>query len=339
MHERCCDVLSLMDFYIGTYTRNTDSEGIYHLEISEERHRLSLASIADNPSWITRDKKRGVVYAVSEVNDGNATGGGVSVYQDNRGILDLIESLPSEGDDPCHLCLQSDHLFATNYSSGSVVPYRVSDKGFLIKGERVNHEGSGPDPKRQESAHAHSSMVVNDSLIVADLGMDQHMVYDLDLNRISEFVAPSGAGPRLMAADRNHLYVICELSNTIETYTKGTWEHLGSVSTLPGDFTGATYTAHLQLSKDGRFLYGSNRGHDSVVVFSLEEGLPRPVQWVPSGGRHPRHFTLTEDESMLMIANRDDNNIVLYSRDAGSGLLTGLDLEIPVPAPVCIVQT
>ena len=142
-----------------------------------------------------------------------------------------------------------------------------------------------------------------------------------------------------MAASNGYLYVICELSNTIETFRLARhYEHVNSTSTLPDDFDGASFTAHIALSADGRFLYGSNRGHDSIVVMTIEDGFPKPVQWVPSGGRHPRHFALTQDGSILIVANRDDNNIVLYKRSEATGLLEDMDREIEVPAPVYILQ-
>ena len=344
MPDRCNDVPSVMDFYIGTYTRGTGSTGIYHL-VEEDGHSLTCAASADNPSWLVRDHSKGIVYAVSEVSNGSASGGGVTVFKErSNGRLKLTQSMPSEGDDPCHLTLGDNQLIATNYSSGSVISYSIRDNGELGDSHRVDHEGSGPDPDRQEAAHAHSSVKVNGSIVVADLGTDRLMVYDSNLDLKDEVTMPAGAGPRLMSVAGGKLYVICELSNTIETYQLGDhqYNHIGSVSTLPEEFDGTSFAAHIEISTDGRFMYGSNRGHDSVVVMSLAGDLPRPVQWVPSGGRHPRHFilaknALTKTESCLVVANRDDNNIVFYQRDSETGLLTDMNRQIEVPSPVCIV--
>ena len=339
MPDRSTDVLKLMDFYIGTYTRGTKSEGIYHLELNEDNHRVYCAAVADNPSWLVQADDS-IVYAVAEVNDGNASGGNLTIFRETpTGRLELTRTIPSQGDDPCHLTLIDDRLIAANYASGSVVGYIKLEGDGLHPTSRVNHHGSGPDQRRQESAHPHSSIAMQGQIIVADLGMDRLMVYDRDLVHQNEIGLPSGAGPRLMTATSEYLYVICELSNTVETFhSAANYEHLNSVSTLPDEFDDPSYTGHIALSADGRFLYGSNRGHDSIVVMAIEEGMPKPIQWVPTGGKHPRHFTLTLDGSMLMVANRDDNNIVLYKRSEATGLLEDMDREIEVPAPVCILQ-
>ncbi len=344
MPHRCNDVPSVMDFYIGTYTRGTRSKGIYHL-VEEDGHSLTCAASADNPSWLVRNHSKSIVYAVSEVNDGSASGGGVAVFKEqSSGQLKLMQSIPSEGDDPCHLTLGDNQLIATNYSSGSVISYSINDNGELGDSHRVDHEGSGPHPHRQKAAHAHSSIEVNGNTVVADLGTDRLMVYDNNLDLKNEVTLPAGSGPRLMSVSCGKLYVICELSNTIETYLidDHQYNHIGSVSTLPEKFDGTSFAAHIEISTDGQFMYGSNRGHDSVVVMSLAGDLPKPVQWITSGGRHPRHFTLakhalTKTESCLVVANRDDNNIVFYQRDSETGLLTDMNLQIEVPSPVCIV--
>jgi 6-phosphogluconolactonase len=328
-----------MEFYIGTYTRGTESDGIYHLHVDDNHYQLTCVAAADNPSWLVSNGTN-LVYAVSEVSDGNSSGGSVSVFQaSGTAQLKLLETRQSLGDDPCHLALNDHQIIISNYTSGSVVRYTLDKTGTPGQFSKAEHHGSGPDPQRQASAHAHSSLLTPDGIIVADLGMDRLMIYDTALEPQEEIFLTAGAGPRLMAATHDHLYVICELSNTIETFRRSEkFEHLDSVSTLPDNFNDASFTAHLELSADNRFLYASNRGHDSIVVMAINDGRPQPVQWIPCGGRHPRHFTLTRDETRLMVANRDDNNITFYGRDRDSGLLKNLDQVIEVPAPVCILQ-
>ena len=328
-----------MEFYIGTYTRGTESDGIYHLHVDDDHHQLTCVAVADNPSWLVSNGKN-LVYAVSEVSDGKSSGGSLSVFQaSGSGQLQLVETRQSLGDDPCHLALNDHQIVISNYTSGSVVRYTLDKSGTPGEFSKAEHHGSGPDPQRQASAHAHSTLLTAGSIIAADLGMDRLMIYNKALALQEEIILTAGAGPRLMAATHDHLYVICELSNTVETFRRSEkFEHLDSVSTLPDNFSGASFTAHLELSADNRFLYGSNRGHDSIVVMAIDDGRPQPVQWIPCGGRHPRHFTLTRDGTRLMVANRDNNNIAFYKRDRDSGLLEDLDQVIQVPAPVCIVQ-
>ncbi len=339
MPERYTDVLTRMQFYIGTYTRGTESEGIYHLHVDDDQYELTCVAAADNPSWLISNETN-LVYSVSEVSDGRSSGGALTTFQaSGPGQLELLATRPSLGDDPCHLALNDHQVVISNYTSGSVVSYSLDKLGMPDHFSKAEHHGSGPDPQRQASAHAHSTLLTTDGIIVADLGMDRLMIYDTGLNLQQEVILTAGAGPRLMAATRDHLYVICELSNTVETFRRAEkLEHLDSVSTLPDNFNDASFTGHLELSADNRFLYGSNRGHDSIVVMAINDGRPQPVQWVPSGGRHPRYFTLTRDGNCLMVANRDDNNITFYRRYSDSGLLSALDQVIEVPAPVCILQ-
>lgn len=339
MPERYTDVLSRMEFYIGTYTRGTESDGIYHLQVNDEQYQITCVAVADNPSWLVSNDTN-LVYAVSEVSDGHSSGGSLSVFQTSEsGQLDLLKTRQSLGDDPCHLALNDHQIVISNYTSGSVVRYTLDKSGMPGQFSKAEHYGAGPDPQRQASAHAHSTLLTADRMIVADLGMDRLMIYDTAMVLQEEVILTAGAGPRLMAATHDHLYVICELSNTVETFRRAEkFEHLDSVNTLPDDFSDASFTAHLELSGDNRFLYGSNRGHDSIVVMAINDGRPQPVQWIPCGGRHPRHFTLTRDGTRLMVANRDDNNIAIYARDRDSGLLEDLDQVIEVPAPVCILQ-
>ncbi len=341
-----------MRFLVGTYTRETDSDGIYHLVLDQdyEVKELLLATNADNPSWLVLHPSLSTVYAVNEVGDFGGDGGAISTYQLDGASLDLVSQVPSLGKDPCHLTVldRGDAIVATNYTSGSVTSYPLDQEGVPGNFESfIQHRGSGPDPMRQKSAHAHSSIVVNDQVIVADLGTDQLVSYamgpsgSLDVTRMKRYRLTPGAGPRHMVHDSAlaYLYVICELDNTIVSFAVAdTLTELGSASTLPSDYTDASYTAQILISRDDRFIYGSNRGHNSIVVFEvLPEGELKLVQHIPTAGDHPRHFVLSPDESHLIVANRDSNNLVVFSRDMESGLLTGLDQQIEIPAPVCVL--
>lgn len=344
-----------MLMFVGTYTHNTDSKGIYALELNGAAGLIagkdSLA-VVRNPSFLVCHPKRTVLYAVSEVSD-QADGGTVNAFRfDRDGRLDLISTTPSMGGDPCHLALNGagTALVVSNYGGGNFATFELREDGAIsAMSSFVQHRGRGVDPVRQKKAHVHSATMIGEAVVcVADLGLDQVISYPISpagllrVDRRKMTRLRPGAGPRHMVIDRNlqYAYVINELDNTIVSLAcngDGVLVELGGVSSLPPDFDGPSYTAHIAMSADGRFLYASNRGHDSIAVFAIEaEGRLRPVQYLSSGGAHPRHFALSPDQSWLLVANRDSNNIVLFKRDSVTGELTATGTSCTVPAAVCI---
>lgn len=340
----------------GTYTRNTDAEGVYAFRCDagfRRFERLVVNTNIDNPSYLVRHPTLDVVYGVNEVGDFEG-GGGISTFNcDAGGKLDLVGKVASMGADPCHLMLgrSGRSLFVSNYSGGNLTSFAIDDGGRLGDFESlVQHGGKGVDPMRQKGPHVHSVCLApgGEHAFVCDLGLDQVVHYPVKGARIlverrtTTRMRP-GAGPRMMTFDHagEFAWVINELDNTIVSFAhNGTGElvELQTVSALPPGFTDASYTSHLVLSDDGRFLYGSNRGHDSIVVFAVEaEGRLRLVQHEASRGMHPRHFALTPDGSHMLVANRDSNNIVVFERDAATGRLAATGAILEVPAPVCVV--
>ena len=342
---------------IGTYTRGTDSQGVYAFEVSDDCRRFAPGPVStdiDNPSWLVRHPHLDVVYSVNEVQDLNG-GGGVSAYAcDENGRLTLIDSKPSMGADPCHLAIDAagSLLCVSNYTGGNLASFALHDSGALGDMQSlVQHGGKGVDPMRQKGPHVHSIALDKHArhAYVCDLGLDQVVRYPLAAGgmiradqRITSRLRP-GAGPRLMCfdSDEQYGYVINELDNSIVSFGRdeaGDLTELASYSALPAGFADASYCAHIAVSGDDRFLYASNRGHDSIAVFRIEGGgRLELVQHQPSLGKHPRHFALSPDEGHLLIANRDSNNLVVMERDAETGRLTPTGTEITVPAAVCIV--
>ncbi len=342
----------------GTYTRGTASDGIYALGNSGEVK--CVADGLDNPSFLVKHPFLDVIYAVSEVRDYRGSGGAVLAL-DAGGAerMRVIGQVASLGDDPCHLAISSTgrFLLVSNYSSGTFATLPVSSTGepgdFI---SLVQHSGSGVDPVRQTGPHVHSVQLGPGErhVYVVDLGIDQIVRYPISPG--GQVNAPGrkttrlkpGAGPRHLCFDAGSgsgsgsgfCYVINELDNTVTSFAVD--EEVGLVematfSTLPPDCEEANYTAEICLSPDGRFLYGSNRGHDSLVVFRvLGEGQLESVQHISTGGRHPRHFALTRDGSQLLVANRDSSNIVVFYRHPETGILTRSGMEYAVPAPVCV---
>lgn len=342
-----------MQMLVGTYTRNTGSEGVYAWRVEPGWTRFTATAVnreIDNPSWIVRHPRLDVVYSVNEVK-----AGAISAFAcDEEGRLTLLNRVASRGADPCHLALHpaGTALFVSNYSSGNLAGFALGDGGEL--GEMrslVQHSGRGVDPLRQSGAHAHS-MVLDpggEFAWACDLGLDQVVRYaigesgEIDATSAVVTAVRPGAGPRLLCFDSTgrFVYVINELDNTLvaaERNADGHFVELEVCSTLPDDFGDTSYCAHIAMSRDGRFLYASNRGHDSIAVFRVtEDGVPALVQWQSTLGRHPRHFSLTPDESHLLVANRDSDNIVVMARNRESGELTPTGTVLGVPAPVCVL--
>jgi 6-phosphogluconolactonase len=343
---------------VGTYTRGTDSLGIYGFEV--DTSPLSFNAIAvnegiDNPSYVMKHPDLPVIFSVNEVRDFGGEGGAISAFSlSEDGKLTLINQVPSLGSDPCHLELAQEGrlLLVSNYTSGTLASIPLGDTGELGSFNNfIQHTGHSVDPMRQKSAHVHSIRAgPNDKYIyVADLGLDQILRYSLDSTghvnaseRSMTRMRP-GAGPRHFCfdADFEHCYVINELDNTIVSFAvnnDGVFVELAIVSALPAGYQDASYCGEIQLSDDGRFLYGSNRGHDSMVVFEvLGNGTLQWVQHIESGGMHPRHFKITPDGSHLIVANRDSSNLVVFERDTFTGKLSRAGIELIVPAPVCIL--
>jgi len=343
---------------VGTYTRGTDSLGVYGFSDDASACSFVAQSVnegIDNPSYLVKHPSLPIVYCVNEVRDFQGEGGAVSAFSlSPDGNLALINQVSSLGIDPCHLeiALKGRLLLVSNYSSGTLAAIPLGDAGELGEFNNfIQHTGHSVDPMRQKTAHVHSTKAgKNDGHVyVADLGLDQMLRYSLDSNgqvnvssRKTTRMRP-GAGPRHFCFDEdfNHCYVINELDNTIVSFAvdyEGALIELKTVSTLPDEYADASYCGEIQLSPDGQFLYGSNRGHDSLVVFEVAgEGQLELVQHIETGWKHPRHFKITPDGNHLVVANRDSNNLVVFRRDSTTGMLNQSGDELSVPAPVCIL--
>lgn len=346
----------LMLILIGTYTRNTDSVGVYAFKSDSDGHFESCAvnPAIDNPSWLVRHPYLEVVYAVNEVSD-MADGGAVSAFAcDASGRLTLLNQKFSLGADPCHLAIDSagSTLYVSNYSGGNFTGFPLAPDGRLQDfTSLVQHGGKGVDPVRQSGPHVHSMTLdtTGQNAYVCDLGLDQVVKYPLlDEGRVmvdgraTTRLRP-GAGPRLLEFDsKSHYgYAVNELDNTIITFERDPSGHLIELSTcssLPEDFVDKSYCAHIAVTADNRFVYVSNRGHDSIAVFRIEDGGALAlVQRQSTLGKHPRHFALSPDEHYVLVANRDSNNVAVFERDPESGQLAATGQEMSVPAPVCVL--
>jgi len=347
--------------YIGTYT-GKESKGIYAYRFDSATGRVSslgLAAEATNPSWLTVRPNRQFLYAANETSDNKGVkSGAISAFDIDRksGKLTFLNQVSSRGADPCHATVDPSgkNLLVANYSSGTVAVFRLHDDGRVGEASAfVQHTGSSVNPDRQKGPHAHSIEPSPDNrfVLTADLGLDQLVVYRFDAAKGS--LTPNdppfaklnpGAGPRHFAfhPGGKFVYVINEMQSTVTAFaydaTAGRLRELQTVSTLPKNFAGENTTAEIRVDSSGRFLYGSNRGADSIAVFSIdaEKGTLTPVERVSTQGKEPRNFEIDPTGKYLFAANQNSGNVVIFRIDAKTGRLTPTGQEFKVPSPVCV---
>ncbi len=347
--------------YVGTYTRG-GSRGIYALRLDLADGTLSRpepAADADNPSFLALSPCRRFLYAVSEVaRSAGRPSGAVRAFAADpaSGRLTPLNQQPSGGAGPCHLIVDSQkrNVLVANYSSGSVAVLPIGPDGRLGPPSCVvQHHGSGPDRDRQEGPHAHSVNLdpAGRFAFVADLGLDQVLVYRYDdaAGKIQPHDPPAarvapGAGPRHLAfhPSGRFVYVINEMASTVTAFAfdpaGGAMSEVQTLSTLPPGWSGETTTAEVAVHPSGRFLYGSNRGHDSIAVFAIDadSGRLAPLACEPTLGAEPRHFALDPAGRFLVAANQDSDTLVPFRIDAATGRLAQAGPPVNVPSPVCV---
>jgi len=347
--------------FFGTYTRKL-SKGIYLSRFNSADGKLSepeLAAELTNPSWVALHPKRRALYSVAETSNyqGQKTGAVAAFALDPAtGKLTKLNELPSHGTSPCHITVDRSGRCAVvaNYGTGSVACYPIKSDGSLGEASAViQHTGSGPNQSRQQGPHAHQAVISQDNrfVFIPDLGLDKVMIYRLDPakgtltpNDPPFASTPPGAGPRHMAfhPKGRSAYVICELTSVIAAYSydasRGAFNQLTTVSTLPPDFSGRNSTAEIEVHPNGRFLYGSNRGHDTIAVFSIDAstGTLTLVEHVSTQGKTPRNFKIDPSGSFLLAANQDTDNVLVFRIDPSTGRLSPTGQSVQVGAPVCV---
>ena len=345
--------------YVGTYTSGK-SEGIYGYRMDRLSGALTRfnAFKSVNPSFLTIDRSKRYLYAVNEVGEyAGKPGGGVSAFAIDplTGNLRLLNEQATQGADPCYLTVDSRKRFllVANYTGGSICVLPVRSDGTLgMLSDLQQHEGSGVK-EQQKGPHAHCIILDRSErhALAADLGIDKVMIYQFDQSngKLTPATQPwvqlqAGAGPRHLTFHPNgkYLYVISELDSTLTVFRyneqNGTLSQIETVSTLPSEFTGVSYCADVHVSPSGKFLYGSNRGHDSIVVFEIDPGTGKLtlVQHVSTQGSWPRNFTLDPAGRFLLVANQRTDNVVTFSIDLRSGQLTPTGVTEQIPSPVCL---
>jgi 6-phosphogluconolactonase len=345
--------------YVGTYT-GPQSKGVYSFRYdasSGDLEPMGLAAEVINPSWVTIHPSRKFLYAVSELGNNGKENGAVTAFaiDQQTGALTKLNSVSSVGGGACHVVVDKtgSTLLVANYGAGSVAAIPVAANGRL--GEPpvlIQHRGSSVDPRRQRGPHAHGVFLSADNrfLFVPDLGLDQVMQYRLNAAKSS--IAPNdppfakvppGSGPRHFAfhPKGRYAYVINEMKSSVTAFSydpaRGALTEMQTISTLPKDFTGEDNSAEIEVDAKGRFLYASNRGHDSIAVFAIaKNGRLAPVEIVPTQGKAPRSFKIDPTGAYLFAANQDTGSIVQFRIDPKTGRLTATGKKVELFKPVCI---
>jgi 6-phosphogluconolactonase len=349
--------------YVGTYT-GKDSKGIYRFDLDLASGKLSnkeLAAEVASPSFLAIHPNHKFLYSVNEVEDSaGKKGGGVSAFaiDPKTGNLTLLNQQTSGGSGPCHITVDKEgkNVLIANYGGGSAEVLPITDKGDLAKPSSfVQHKGKGADPGRQQGPHAHSVNLDagNHFAVVADLGLDKLLVYRFDPkkgtitpNDPPAYETEPGAGPRHFTfhPDGKHAYVINELACTVSALDydaeKGVLKRVQTVSTLPKDAKKLDNysTAEVQVHPNGKFLYGSNRGHNTIAAFAIDAktGELTLVGHQGKGVKTPRGFGIDPTGAFLLVGNQDGGSVVVFRIDPKTGELIETGNSAEVGSPVCV---
>jgi len=347
---------------VGTYT-NQKSEGIYAFRFDTRTGALTPAGLAaktESPSFLVEHPNKRWVFAVNETDTlaGQKTGGVTGFSLDSAaGRLTAINQQPSEGASPCHLTVDATGRFVlvANYTGGNLAVLPIDTNGKLGHAATIiQHAGSSVNKDRQEGPHAHAVVLSADNryLLAADLGLDRVLAYRFasergDVTRLEDGGAElqPGSGPRHIALDagERHLYVINEMSSTVTMFdwnaNTASATSRQTVSTLPDDVKVENSTAEIAIHPSGKFLYGSNRGHDSIAVFAIDGSTGRLTRTaiVPTRGKEPRHFGLDPSGRWLIAANQNTDTLAVFRVDQQTGALEPVGDPVPAATPVCVL--
>ena len=350
-------------FYVGTYTEEgSKSKGIYAFRFDDatgDVTPLGLAAETTNPSFVAASPNGKFLYAVNEVGKYKGpNSGGVSAFAIDHatGKLTFLNEVASRGADPCYITVDRTGKFVlvANYTGGSVAVFPVAADGGLGEASSfVQHSGHGPNAERQEGPHAHSIDLSADNrfAMVDDLGLDEVDVYKFDSGKgtLTANDPPftkvaAGAGPRhfVMHPSGKFAYVIAEMGHTVTVFSndaaEGKLQVLQTISTLPADFTGRNDDAEIAVHPSGKFLYASNRGDDTIVIYAIDgnKGTLTQVGRVPTGGKEPRSFEIDPTGKFLLAENQKSDDVVVFRIDEKTGGLTATGKVFEVGSPVCL---
>lgn len=336
--------------YVGTYT-NDKSKGIYAFRLKDGTlEPLGLVAELKNPSFVAIHPNKKFLYAVTEQETGMVAAFRIDPV---TAKLTPLNQSSSKGDGPCHLVVDKTgrNVLVANYGGGSIASIPIKADGSLGPATAsIQHRGNSVNPRRQEKPHAHSVNLSADNkiLVVADLGLDQVLLYKFDAAKGT--LAPAnppftkvaaGSGPRHFAfhPSGKYAFVINELASTITAFQygkAGTLTEYQTISTLPDGYKGDTSTAEIVVHPSGRFVYGSNRGHNSIALFRVgPDGRLTAAGHTPTGGQIPRNFAIDPEGKILIAGNQNSDSMVSFRINQATGDLTPAGQTFEVGAPVC----
>ncbi|WP_251547040.1 lactonase family protein [Limosilactobacillus caecicola] len=336
------------NFLIGTYT-DKDSQGLYAITLDTDQEQLindRLVVKTEKPAYL-QVGKNDLVYAIRKEGDL----GGVASYKIVDGQATLIDKDLQPGSTPAYLGLdEKDHLmFTANYHTADVKVYKLNDDGTFTLTDTVTHKGvTGPRPEQVDGPHPHIADLTPDGrLAVCDLGLDLLVVYNISddgkLTAVSQFKFEPGYGPRHFVFHPNgkYAYVLGELSSLLTTFkynpSNASFTEVQKLKTIPDDWTAHNGAAAIHITKDGRFIYTTNRGENTIAVFAVkDDGTLEHLQSISTEGDFPRDFELSTDENYLVAANQNTDNLTLYRRDPETGKLTMLQKDVDSPQGICV---
>jgi 6-phosphogluconolactonase len=333
----------------GGYTKHV-GRGIYSLLLDTKKKRLDylkLIAIEPNPTYLAVDCKNHL-YTVGAIKDQ----GGIAAFDVSQNKAILLNHVVEKNRSPlCYVAVDEKRnlVYGSNFHQGIVYVYKKNEDGSLEFADSVQHTGSGPH-ENQKGPHVHYSNLTPDGrLVVCDLGNDGVYTYNVTKNKklieIALYQATPGAGSRHIIFHSNQYiaYLLCELNSTIEilNYNKksGTFSHFKTISIIPDNFIKFNSGAAIRISKDGKFLYASNRGHNSIVSFKISPNGKdlKLLEWTDTKGDFPRDFNFSQDEDFLIVANQNSDNVTLFSRNKRTGRLTLQQENIFLPAGTAVL--
>ena len=348
-------------FCVGTYTEpilfgtgevfTGKGEGIYLCSFENGKIQVINSISQRNPSFFCIDEKNQKIYTVNEMKEylGEFGGGVTEITYNLKGEMREDKTYNTGGTDPCHIALSPNGRFlsVSNFANGSVSVFPVGDDGSVLPNKKVfNHEGDSIHPVRQKGPHAHSTVFSpsDNKMYVPDLGIDKLVCYSYNGMEVSSDPESTidtykGSGPRFgeFSSDGKHFYLINEIGSSVThfLYDNGAMITKETVSTLPDDYTGENICSDLHISPNGKYLYASNRGHDSICVFSIgDDGGLSFIERQSCRGKTPRNFTITPDGEYMLIGNQDRDTFAVFKINT-DGTLSFFDIT-DFPTPVCI---